>query len=306
MNMRFNSLELKYLLTADISNKDVSTIFVSWAKKGYIQLIYKDGMVSLYKQSEISQIEKQYEIIFFNKLFTKDSIIRLNDLYGALYPDYQKIIYLVKKEVDSLTCNTVHSLLKLISFLLMLTPYYMLMSTITGSVHVVSIFVALFYMLPHSFMAYNVNLILHKTQKLSTLIWSIIMFLFFTVSMVGIASLADVNVLKVLVYILISVVFTILYGFITFRQSTASKYFLMAESVYNRVINKTFSGDDLLTHILVFDLCDLYNNETLINSPDLQLNEDSSIQDLHQLVVALGLHLAPNPLPSGNVSASSQ
>ncbi len=74
--------ELGYLLDGSVENKDISSLIVYWAQKGFITIHEENKNFTLTKNSEINQDARSYEKSIFNKIFSAGDQIKL-DAIGA-------------------------------------------------------------------------------------------------------------------------------------------------------------------------------------------------------------------------------
>lgn len=70
-----NSAGVGYVIDNTVDTKDVTSLLIDWANRGYIDIIDKDHHITLKKKKELEKEKSTgYEHIFFNAVFTKDEI----------------------------------------------------------------------------------------------------------------------------------------------------------------------------------------------------------------------------------------
>lgn len=75
-----NSAGVGYVIDNMVDTKDITSLFIDWANRGYIEIIDKDEHFTLKKIKELTKEDStNYERIFFNAVFTKD-IVEESDL----------------------------------------------------------------------------------------------------------------------------------------------------------------------------------------------------------------------------------
>lgn len=103
-----NSLELAYILKGKVSKKDVISLLIYLASKGYIKIIEDGKSYTILKQKEYDG-NNPYEEIFFNNLFSNgkysskyDTIqVTTKDLFNKFYQTISEIKHKISSEKRS-------------------------------------------------------------------------------------------------------------------------------------------------------------------------------------------------------------
>lgn len=94
-----NSAEVGYIIDSIIENKDITSLIIYWASKGYLKIIEKDRKITLVKQQELSNA-KGYELSLFSKIFANGESVKLSDLKYKLAETVIECKKEIKKEND--------------------------------------------------------------------------------------------------------------------------------------------------------------------------------------------------------------
>ncbi len=76
--------EAGYLIDRIVNKKDIASLIVFWANKGFLKIVEKDNDCKLVKLKEVDSSFKDFEINIFNTLFKKSGIVDLNDTDESL------------------------------------------------------------------------------------------------------------------------------------------------------------------------------------------------------------------------------
>lgn len=84
-----NSAGVGYVIDNTVDTKDVTSLFIDWANRGYIEINDSDDHITLKKVKELTKEDStNYERIFFNAVFTKDVIeeedLKTQKVYNGL------------------------------------------------------------------------------------------------------------------------------------------------------------------------------------------------------------------------------
>ncbi len=79
-----SSAEAGYIIDSSVDDKDVVSLIIYWASKGYLA-IDQTGRLKLIKQKDLPENSNQYEIYMFNKLFSGGSEVEIDDLKETFY-----------------------------------------------------------------------------------------------------------------------------------------------------------------------------------------------------------------------------
>lgn len=77
-----NSAEVGYLIDATVENRDITSLIIYWASKGYIKIEEKGKKITLERLKPADDEMKKYEQKFFNKIFATGERVQLDDLGG--------------------------------------------------------------------------------------------------------------------------------------------------------------------------------------------------------------------------------
>ncbi len=298
------SLELKQLLKGDITNKDISSLFITWALKGYIVIMECDKHYILKKKKDITATERMYEISFFNTIFKQSNSINLFDLFGTMYLDFQKVYLGVKKELAQKQPFTNKLPLLLLQATIGIIYAFFLFS-VTNNI-LVSLFVGVFYLLPHTFASYILQTQLEGNLHKGNAVWAGIIYVSFIVITFGINTFGTGASLYPVATIILASICTGVLGHQ--RYKLASKHTKYDEALTRQkylVKSTELHQKDIVDLILL-----QYKKEqskitindytwTNFTEKDIKL-----ITKLDKMITKLGAELAPNPLPSGTIAAS--
>lgn len=79
-----NSAEIGYIIDGTISNKDILSLIIEWANKGYLLIHERKKSFALEKVRDMDIAEcKDYEIELFNALFSSKQLVEQDDLKGS-------------------------------------------------------------------------------------------------------------------------------------------------------------------------------------------------------------------------------
>lgn len=78
------SAEAGYIIDSSVDDKDVVSLIIYWASKGYLS-IDQTGRLKLIKQKNLPENSNQYEIYMFNKLFSSGAEVEIDDLKETFY-----------------------------------------------------------------------------------------------------------------------------------------------------------------------------------------------------------------------------
>ncbi len=78
------SADIGFTIDKHIHNKDIASLIIYWANKGYLQIEEKDGITNLIKLKDIDKHCKLYESIFFNNIFKDEKKVSISSLSGKL------------------------------------------------------------------------------------------------------------------------------------------------------------------------------------------------------------------------------
>ena len=79
-----SSAEAGYIIDSSVDDKDVVSLIIYWASKGYLA-IDQTGRLKLIKQKDLPENSNQYEIYMFNKLFSGVREVEIDDLKETFY-----------------------------------------------------------------------------------------------------------------------------------------------------------------------------------------------------------------------------
>ncbi len=78
------SAEAGYIIDSSVDDKDVVSLIIYWASKGYLA-IDQTGRLKLIRQKGLPEDSNKYEIYMFNKLFSGGSEVEIDDLKETFY-----------------------------------------------------------------------------------------------------------------------------------------------------------------------------------------------------------------------------
>ncbi|MDI9517716.1 MAG: DUF2207 domain-containing protein [Bacillota bacterium] len=91
-----SSAGVGYVMKNSATTKDIASLFLEWANKGYITISEKNDELVFKKVKEIDPNEHSYNVNFFNNIFRRRPIITTDDLDDK-YSDYMTAVYGVTK-----------------------------------------------------------------------------------------------------------------------------------------------------------------------------------------------------------------
>ncbi|PKM73290.1 MAG: hypothetical protein CVU91_05010 [Firmicutes bacterium HGW-Firmicutes-16] len=78
------SAEAGYIIDSSVDDKDVVSLIIYWASKGYLA-IDQTGRLKLIRQKDLPESSNKYEIFMFNKLFSGGGEVEIDDLKETFY-----------------------------------------------------------------------------------------------------------------------------------------------------------------------------------------------------------------------------
>ncbi|MEA4896292.1 MAG: DUF2207 domain-containing protein [Oscillospiraceae bacterium] len=78
------SAEAGYIIDSSVDDKDVVSLIIYWASKGYLS-IDQTGRLKLIRQKDLPSNSNKYEIYMFNKLFSGGGEVEIDDLKESFY-----------------------------------------------------------------------------------------------------------------------------------------------------------------------------------------------------------------------------
>ncbi|MFB0919435.1 MAG: DUF2207 domain-containing protein [Oscillospiraceae bacterium] len=78
------SAEAGYIIDSSVDDKDVVSLIIYWASKGYLS-IDQTGRLKLIRQKDLPENSNKYEIYMFNKLFSDGREVEIDDLKETFY-----------------------------------------------------------------------------------------------------------------------------------------------------------------------------------------------------------------------------
>ena len=79
------SADIGYLIDRCVDDKDLASLIIYWAQKGYLKIVETQGVTRLIKLKEADAFMKDYEKILFNNIFKNSNEKNLNKTDASLY-----------------------------------------------------------------------------------------------------------------------------------------------------------------------------------------------------------------------------
>lgn len=73
VNKNFTSADVGYIIDKKVDNKDIASLIIFWAQKGYLEIIEEDKKTYLKKIKNADKQMKQYEKTLFNAIFEEEN-----------------------------------------------------------------------------------------------------------------------------------------------------------------------------------------------------------------------------------------
>ena len=178
------SADVGYLIDRHVHDKDIASLIILWAQKGYLTIKEENKTTTLIKVKEADKSLKLYERLLFSKIFEKGNEIALNSLGANLSYTIQTVIQEI--EVDnSVAFNksaiNLREIIVFITSILFTSILFKIAYTAVSTTFMILSFVggALCYLLLKSLMA-NLDEVINKKRKWLTILL-LILFLGFSI-----------------------------------------------------------------------------------------------------------------------------
>ncbi len=96
------SADIGYIIDKKVNNKDIASLIIYWANKGYLNIDEEQDETYLIKCKEFDNKGKLYESILFNKIFEKNNRVHISKLSGELSESIVPIVSSI--EVENKEC----------------------------------------------------------------------------------------------------------------------------------------------------------------------------------------------------------
>ncbi|MEG1751788.1 MAG: DUF2207 domain-containing protein [Clostridia bacterium] len=100
-----NSAEVGYIMDGKTDSRDIGSMFVYWANKGYLKIHDDKGKIKLEKVKDMPD-DKSWEFRLYSKLFAKEQIIKLEDLQTILGDQINDVVNVIKIKHSIKVFNT--------------------------------------------------------------------------------------------------------------------------------------------------------------------------------------------------------
>jgi uncharacterized membrane protein YgcG len=124
--------ELGVILDGTVASRDISSLIVYWAQKGFISIVEENKKYTLVKQTEINENAPTYEKDIFNKIFETENEVKLNTLGGKIWVEVARAKLIIKNKHYTKNFNSKNNKLK--DFLVFLSAIFITVVTVLGTI----------------------------------------------------------------------------------------------------------------------------------------------------------------------------